>query len=1633
MKRISLHSLCLVSLTVILVGFSAGQVATGTPAFSSTGGGPFDVVNLGNLNVHLTVPILHKAGRGMPFSADLAYDGSIWTPTSVGGVMTWMPSATFGWITQTQVEWGYLNVGVYNGSAPCYPPSNMNPNNFTVYSQWTYVDRQGVIHSFGNIQTVVGNTGCSTTPVPPSVSGVAAIDGSGYVLNANGASATVTTRDGRVLTVPINTTSGTASAQDANGNEITINSSGQFVDTLGKVAPNNVMTWTGSGTPASPTTFTYPSPGGSGIYTMNYGPYNVMTNFPCGIAQYNQTGKSLLNNITLPDGTQYIFTYEATPGYTGYVTARLATVTLPTGGIVSYQYTGSNNGIVCSDGSAAGLTRTLKTGPTDPGVIWTYTRSLISGNQWQTSVTTPPDPQNSGSASDNTIIQFQKDSATVSTNNFYETQRQTYQGAVSTPNLLQTTVTCYNTHTSNCTTTAVSSPITQVAATLQYPNSGKQSETVTSCNGIGLVTSINQYAYGTPSPGALIQNTQITYASLSNGIADHPASVLVYDGSSNLKSKTTYTYDEYSTYPLQTTVGTPNHISVTGSRGNPTTVKNYTTSTAALAQHFSYFDTGTVYKSYDVNGAVTTYNYPDATSTCGNSFPTSVTLPVTSLSTSTTWNCFGGVATQTTDVNGQPTNMTYSDPYFWRPAAVQDPALNTTAFNYTPTTTESLMAFNSSNSVAEQLATIDGLGRAILNQRQQGFNASNYDSTQTNYDALGRPVQVTMPYSGTKGQTTSTAPVMTTAYDALRRPLKTTDAGTGYVSYTYTQNDVLQATGPAPSLPVQENLKQKQLEYDSLGRLVSVCEITTVSPSGACSQSNSANGYLTTYSYSSNNTNNQVVVTQNAQSSPTQTRTYLYDLSGRLVSETNPETGTTTYTFDSASGCSGTYTGDLVKRVDAKGNSTCHAYDGLHRLTSVSYSGPYSTPTKNFIYDAATVNGVAMANAKGHLAEAYTGTSGSKITDLGLVYSVRGEVTEIWESTPNSGGYYHPTAAYWANGGLETLWMSGLPSISYGADGEGRTSAVSASSGQNPVTSAAYATSGTTQPIGALTQVTYGSGDSDTFTYDTNTGRMTQFKYTVSSQSEIGNLGWNPNNSLGSLGLTDPFNSPDTQSCAYSHDDLSRMQSANCGSTWGESYSYDPFGNINKSVISGSTGYSWLPTYTNGSTNTNRYFLIPGFTPTYDANGNLLTDSFHTYTWDAEGKMLSLDSTTLTYDALGRMVEQNQSGTYYQIVYTPMGHKLAVMKAQVIQQAFVPLPGSATAEYLSWGLSHYQHPDWLGSSRLESSTTHTIVQDAAYDSFGVPYAEISGGNGEISFTGQNKDTAWLEYDFLYRQYDPQQGRWISPDPAGLIAVDPTSPQSWNRYAYVGNNPTSAVDSVGLCDAVFGGITQSSTDAATQAETEFANSIGANLSFPYANGTVPGGILDVAGQGLTPNDSTMAAYATIMNSAAQTPAGQSFNVFTFSGGAQAFNSALSLVSSDVRSRIGNIVYVSPGNVSTLVSGNTSTTVIANPFGPIDNAIGVGSTGNATLLWTDCSHKANCTFEQFGQFLKSKAGSSCPRATTISRGNGGSGGGGGGYAMGAVGLPAWYGAMMGFADWVGSIGAGPIESVTHMIDY
>ena len=433
-----------------------------------------------------------------------------------------------------------------------------------------------------------------------------------------------------------------------------------------------------------------------------------------------------------------------------------------------------------------------------------------------------------------------------------------------------------------------------------------------------------------------------------------------------------------------------------------------------------------------------------------------------------------------------------------------------------------------------------------------------------------------------------------------------------------------------------------------------------------------------------------------------------------------------------------------------------------------------------------------MANALGRLAEAYTctGTCTSKITDEGFSYSVRGELADIYESTPNSGGYYHVNGTYWASGLLDTLNAyssnsnSLIPTITYVPDGEGRVDGVTASTGQIPVPTSYGGVSYNvaSQP----TWVNFGSNDEDSYQYDTTTGRMIQFALTVNGKSVTGMLGWNANGTLDTLGINDQINPANNQTCTYSHDDLGRLSGVSCPSVWTQTFGFDPFGNITK------TGTVSFQALYNAA---NQISSLPGATISYDADGNLTSDGAHTYAWDADGNSTTVDSTTITYDALDRAVEQTTGTSHTQVVYGLDGGKFALMSGTTLSKAFVALPAGAEAVYNSSGLDYYRHADWLGSSRLASTTSQTVYSDVSYAPYGEPYNQY--GTADPSFTGQNQDTASGLYDFLYREQSSVQGRWISPDPAGMGAVDPTNPQTWNRYAYVLNGPMSNIDPQGL--------------------------------------------------------------------------------------------------------------------------------------------------------------------------------------------------------------------------------------------
>jgi hypothetical protein len=193
---------------IFLTSMATSQTATGTPPFGSFGGGPFDTVNLANLNVHFAIPVLHKAGRGIPFNYDLTYDSSVWYPSSCsGGTPCWLPVPNWGWRGTTEVTTGYVS---YQDTVTTV--GSCEKDSYAYF----YHDPLGVSHAFWPpiIQYIGPPRTCPSGSILPLT--LLPVDGSGYSLTiASVTSApTLTSRTGQVSTPPFNTGSGAACARN---------------------------------------------------------------------------------------------------------------------------------------------------------------------------------------------------------------------------------------------------------------------------------------------------------------------------------------------------------------------------------------------------------------------------------------------------------------------------------------------------------------------------------------------------------------------------------------------------------------------------------------------------------------------------------------------------------------------------------------------------------------------------------------------------------------------------------------------------------------------------------------------------------------------------------------------------------------------------------------------------------------------------------------------------------------------------------------------------------------------------------------------------------------------------------------------------------------------------------------------------------------------------------------------------------------------------------------------------------------------------------------------------------------------------------------------------------------------------
>lgn len=1493
---------------ILIVAFESAafsQSTTGFPPFSSQERESWDSVNLGNLNVHLNYPVTARKGRGLDFHYALSYDTTVY---SLAGTAWFL---NFGWQgigggtgTSTTIS-GALTGSLLLSSVQPVTCAGGGSGTQTTYS--AYIDPSQTIHSFA--ANVTTNT-CDGTGGTTNTN-----DGAGYSVQVFGTSgqAIVISRNGTQMSFPASgppTSSSPSTVTDSNGNRITYDGT-TITDTLG------TSPLAASGSYPSPFSYQFPNPqGGNSTISVSYvnpAPA-IQTAFQCGgiLEESIPAGSEpLVDTITLQDGSTYHFTYEQTPGNPSAVTGRLASVKLPTGGTISYQYPGPHGGINCLDGTTLNLTRTT------PDGTWTYARSL-SGSISTTTVTDPQGNQ--------TVVTFRNPGNGPQ----LETQRQNYQGN-SSGTLLGTVLTCYNGNKSNCTTTAVVPPITEVTSILQLPT-GQANERDTFFDSTsGLMTELDEYDFGPNNqPGPLSRKTVFTYAGLGNHILDRVQSVTVCSPSGTdtacngagpsggaKVAQTTLNYDETAL----TATSVTQHVSVTGSRGNATTMHRWLNpGNTTLNTGFAYDDAGNALTSTDPLGQTTAFSYGD----CNGALITTITQPDTGSPavhhiTSASHDCRTGLEISSTDQNGSVTNRDYDA--MFRPLTITFPADTSgnrpkTTYTYPDANTIKVQKTITAALNDTVTTSLDGLGRtAHTSHTTPGGTAT----TDTTYDSLGRLFTVTNPYFSTNDPTYG---LVQNQYDALGRTTQITKQDGSAVRISYSGNCIT---------TTDERGNPRKNCSDGLGRLIEVDEPNASSTGTSSTASVTINGSLlangsaldsgtvsitsdgftatacfgsSTNSFCSgkpvNNTAAQVAValatalnvsgspmsaTANgatlslvwntpgpffpgvgalatthdqpslfpnpsftssatmfdhgtgpslatnpyvtlyqydvlddllrvdqkgsAPSDSTQwrTRVFTYDSLSRQLTASTPEAGAITYFYDGND--------NLLQKVSPSPNqmgpaqhTISYCYDSLNRVNGKAYSWqncqngqlPGGTAVVTYAYDQRS-NGIGQLTG-------VTDQAGSATYN----YDALGRLLN--EQRTNAGISKTMSYTYNLDNSIKTMTYPSSATITDTVDSAGRVlSVVDNGNSINYATSATYAANN------ALTGFLSGqrsgfNGITNTTVYDI---RLQPCRMTA---SKIGSIPTNCDNSFGELmdlryrydlwigdngNITQVVNYRDqSRNLSITYDPLNRLSSAqnagtDCSVTilggktkfWGNSYGYDPWGNVLGKTVTKCSSENLSAVI--GANNQ----LQGGYTS--DAAGNMTHDAATNLnlTFDPENRLSSAGGFTYVYDADSNRVEKTNGTTGTIYWYMSSGVIAESDLSGNIQSEYVFLNGQRIArrDVPSNTVSYYLS-DRLNSATVITDSSGNIVAESEYYPWGGERQITNGDSNHYKFTGLEHDSeSNLEHAQL-RQLSSAPGRWITPDPFDG-SMNLADPQTLNRYSYVGNNPLNLTDPSGL--------------------------------------------------------------------------------------------------------------------------------------------------------------------------------------------------------------------------------------------
>nr|WP_256661182.1 RHS repeat-associated core domain-containing protein [Pseudomonas sp. LAIL14HWK12:I2] len=211
----------------------------------------------------------------------------------------------------------------------------------------------------------------------------------------------------------------------------------------------------------------------------------------------------------------------------------------------------------------------------------------------------------------------------------------------------------------------------------------------------------------------------------------------------------------------------------------------------------------------------------------------------------------------------------------------------------------------------------------------------------------------------------------------------------------------------------------------------------------------------------------------------------------------------------------------------------------------------------------------------------------------------------------------------------------------------------------------------------------------------------------------------------------------------------------------------------------------------------------------YDAFGNLIRERrgraqtlVTEYRYDSQHRLIGLtrpDGKTATYqyDAFGRRIRKTVNGQTTEFFW--QGDHLIAESSQEQHRSFIYEPGTFRPLAMLDGKGpkracpFYYQLDHLGTPQELTDYSGEIVWSAKYSAYGkVTSLELATEDyltQPLRFQGQYFDEeSGLHYN-RHRYYDPDVGRYLTPDPVKLAG-------GLNQYRYV-PNPTGWVDPLGL--------------------------------------------------------------------------------------------------------------------------------------------------------------------------------------------------------------------------------------------